>query len=368
MAGRPIRIAIPDDVKLGGGDIDIAKPTEISIVVRSLDEADRLRLMLTSLTRQTADGEVVVVNDGSTDHTRDVLADFAGRLRLRAVHHDAPRGRSAAANAGAKAASGAILLFMDGDTLLAPDSVEHHLAIHRAEPDALVRGANHHLRCTRFLRDPATASPQPGQEERLARMSAAERERLRVTPDQVSERFGEIVARAAPGIYPGIGPARLYELERAAFETWPDCPMLWAAASAVNFSVRREAFLGVGGFDVRLDVNEHRELALRLVEAGGRMRFAAGASCYHLTHRSGWRDPLEHAGWESVFHARHPILAVRLLSVFWAGIASPSPVPPEARIADFAALAAAAEGRTGIDYDMVRRLIPGLPDLTAAPC
>jgi glycosyltransferase involved in cell wall biosynthesis len=41
----------------------------LSVVIRSRDEADRLRLTLTSLGRQTVEVEVVVVDDGSTDHT-----------------------------------------------------------------------------------------------------------------------------------------------------------------------------------------------------------------------------------------------------------------------------------------------------------
>ena len=337
-----------------------------TIVVRSLNEADRLRLMLTSLTKQSVFCEVVVVDDGSTDHSSDVIAGFKDRLNLRAIRHSRPHGRSAASNAGAVAATGDVVLFMDGDTLLAPDAAERHLEVHRRATDVMVRGANHHLRCTRFLQDPATASPQPGQEERLARLSEAERERLKVTTAQVLGNFDQITNRAAPGIYPGIGPGRLYELEREALEGHPDCAVLWAASCGANFSVRREAFLDIGGFDEQLDQNEHREFALRMTLAGARLTLAAKADSYHLTHRSGWRDPLQLTDWEELFYRRHPIPAVKLLSVFWAGIASPSPVPAAARIENFLDLENAAAGQTGIDYDAVRRLIPGLPDLSAA--
>ena len=37
----------------------------VSVIVRSKNEADRLRLTLTSLARQTVPAEVIVVNDGS---------------------------------------------------------------------------------------------------------------------------------------------------------------------------------------------------------------------------------------------------------------------------------------------------------------
>ena len=338
----------------------------LSIVVRSLNEADRLRLMLASLTRQSISCEVVVVDDGSIDHTPAVIAEFGDRLHLRGIRHEEPRGRSGASNAGAAAATGDIVLFMDGDTLLAPNAAERHLETHRRASDVMVRGLTHHLRCTRFLLDPATASPQPGQEERLARLSDAERDALKVTVTQVRDSFDQIIERAAPGIYPGIGPSRLYELEREALQKHPDCSMLWAAASGSNFSVSREVFLGVGGFDERIDQNEHRELALRLSLSGLKLVLAADADTYHLTHRSRWRDPMQITDWEVIFYNRHPILAVKLLSVFWAGIASPSPVPAAARIENFLDLEHAASGRTGIDYDEVRRAIPGLPDLSVA--
>ena len=85
-----------------------------------------------------------------------------------------------------------------------------------------------------------------------------------------------------------------------------------------------------------------------------------------MTHRTGWRNPLEDTRWEQIFYKRHPILAVKLLSVFWAGLSEPNPVPEEARIRSFPELAEAATGARGIDYDAVRRMIPNLQNLGAA--
>ena len=84
---------------------------QISVIIRSRDEADRLRLTLTALAQQTVPPEVIVVNDAAADHTTEVLAEAthweaAHWLSLRTIHHPAPRGRSAATNAGAAAATG----------------------------------------------------------------------------------------------------------------------------------------------------------------------------------------------------------------------------------------------------------------------
>ena len=62
----------------------------ISVVIRSKDEADRLRLTLTSLARQTEPAEVVVVNDGSSDHTAVVLDEAAHWMPLTVIHHEVP--------------------------------------------------------------------------------------------------------------------------------------------------------------------------------------------------------------------------------------------------------------------------------------
>lgn len=336
---------------------------DCSVVIRSLNEADRLRLMLTSLACQTVAPEVVVVDDGSTDHTRAVIADFAGRLRLEAIHHDVPQGRSAASNAGAWRASGEVLLFMDGDTLAHPRLVERHLDAHAAQAGLLGRGETWNLRCTRFLLDPETGTARQGEAERVAAMSERERERLKVTRAQIEEDFSAIEKRAAPGVYPGAGPRLLYDLEIDALVNHPECEVLWAAASGANFSAPRELFAQVGGFDERIEQNEHREGALRLYQAGGRMGFVQGARSYHLTHRVGWRDPLAEEGWEQLFYNRHPMLAVKLLSVFWASIADHSPVPPEAQIRSLPDLAERARGLDGVDYDAARAAIPGLPVL-----
>lgn len=323
-----------------------------SVIIRSKDEAARLRLTLASLGRQTEPAEVVVVNDGSTDDTEAVISEAAQHMQIVGVRHAEPRGRSGAANAGAERASGDILLFLDGDTLAAPDLVARHLAVHRAAPGVVARGDTRHLRCTRFFADPETGSPRPGEEARVERLSQAELGRMRVTRADVLGDFQSIDARSQPGIYPGAGPRLIYELEMDALRHHPDCSVLWAAAAGANQSVPAEAFRKAGGFDVDLTINEHRELALRLCRAGHRMVPAEDARSYHLTHRVGWRDPLLDADWERRFYARHPLPEVALLRVLWGSLADPCPLPPSAQIRSLPELsraAAACAGLTGLE-------------------
>lgn len=321
-----------------------------SVVIRSKDEADRLRLTLASLAAQTEKAQVVVVNDGSSDHTADVLAEAARGLDLVDVHHAAPLGRSAAANAGAQAATGDILLFLDGDTLAAPDLVARHLEVHCQAPNLVVRGETYHLRGTRPFLDPETGTPRPGEESRVAKMSASERARGTISLAQIRGDFAAIDARAQPGIYPGFGPRALLELEMDALRSNPDCPVLWAAASGSNQSLSRAAFLESGGFHPDISINEHRELALRLCSRGLRMAPTL-ARTYHMIHRSGWRDPLLDTAWEDIFYAAHPIPEVALLPFLWASLSEAAPFPPASFIhslPELAKIAPAYRGITGL--------------------
>ena len=263
-----------------------------SVVVRTKDEADRLLLTLTSLAKQTQPAEIVVVNDGSTDSTPAILAEAGNWMPLRIVEHATPRGRSAASNAGARAASGEVVILLDGDTLAGPDMVARHLELHAARTNVAGRGETFHIR----------------------RSNAQ-----RITRAMILEDFATVDALSAPGIYPGSASRRIYELEMDALHNHPTSGILWAAASGSNFSVPRATFLEVGGFLEQLDLNEHRELALRLCKAGVSMRPVDGARSYHLI--AGLRrDPSVERAWEDVFYRAHPIPEIKRLSALWASL------------------------------------------------
>jgi glycosyltransferase involved in cell wall biosynthesis len=107
----------------------------LSVIVPVYNDASTLRHCLTRLAAQTlapAVYEVVIVDDGSTDETPRVIAEAArGRMRIRSVRFDRNRGRSAARNAGIRAAEAPLVVFVDSDVLVVPDFLQRHLEIHR---------------------------------------------------------------------------------------------------------------------------------------------------------------------------------------------------------------------------------------------
>jgi hypothetical protein len=314
---------------------------KVSVVIRTHDEAPRLRLTLASLKRQEHLSEVVVVDDGSSDATPDVISEASSFLPITRLRHSTAQGRSAASNAGARAASGDILIMLDGDMPVGPGFVAAHATAHDSD-NVIGRGTCFNLRCTRFVYDPERVIPFPRCETRLLSVSNAERERMRVTRADIEDNFASIERRAQPGIYPGLGPSRLAEIEMHALREHPECDVLWAAATGSNQSVRRESFLAAGGFHEQMTINEHRELALRLTRRGSGMRPVEQARCYHLTHRSGWRSPFEDTRWETLFWERHPLPEVALMPVLWASLSDHPSIRSEHKILSLPALAAAA--------------------------
>ncbi len=83
----------------------------ISVVLPAKNEAEGLRRTLPSLKAQMPDAEIIVVNDGSTDETEAVAAEFGVRI----LTSPYSMGNGAAIKRGARAASGEILIFMDAD-------------------------------------------------------------------------------------------------------------------------------------------------------------------------------------------------------------------------------------------------------------
>ncbi len=107
------------------------RPELISIVVPTLNEADRLPSLLADLAAETPDHEVIVVDGGSDDGT-DAVARRAGARVL----PSAP-GRGQQLSAGAAAARGEILLFLHADSRFPAGGLARileTLAAHPARP------------------------------------------------------------------------------------------------------------------------------------------------------------------------------------------------------------------------------------------
>jgi glycosyltransferase involved in cell wall biosynthesis len=214
-------------------------PPELSVIIPSHNRRALLQACLASLERQTvgADGfEVIVVLDGSTDGTAEMLSGFDPSFSLRVLTQ--PRsGASAARNTGAGGARGRVLLFVDDDMIASPLLISAHLMAHRVSPRTVGVGVI-------ARRIPADADP-----------------------------FAQLRAEAA----------------REHYEHLLVRPLTYLDCYGGNCSVARSLFVEVEGFSADLPVLNDFEFAYRLDRAGARFVFIPEAVVTE-ERRDDWRE------------------------------------------------------------------------------
>jgi glycosyltransferase involved in cell wall biosynthesis len=248
----------------------------VSLVVAVYDQPRFLELVLTSLAGQTLeDFEVVIADDGSGPAIREVIEAHRARL-AQPIHHvwhpDEGFRKTVIVNRAVARSEGEILVFIDGDCILHRRFLERHHR--RSRPGQLLSGR-------RVMLD-------------------AEITRTLTAEDVASRRLESPAfwwAKSLPGSRRrGLYMPWMFALNRA----------IRAGYSILgsNFSLPREDFLAVNGYDERILGRglEDSNLDARLQKAGIRAAaISSEAIQYHLFHRS---DPMPHdaATWRTFSH------------------------------------------------------------------
>ncbi len=197
----------------------------VSVILPAYNAAATIGRALASVFAQTRlPDELIVVDDGSTDGTAAAVTATTGPVPVRFITQE-NAGPAAARNAGAAAATGEWLAFLDADDAWLPGKLAVQAALAEADPALGLVIGNYEIAGTG----------------------------KRLVPD-----FVPSPAAATPG-----------QLLRTNFFAPP-----------VVF-VRRTAFLGAGGFDVRLRAAEDQELGFRLVK---RERFVLDPAVVATVH------------------------------------------------------------------------------------
>ena len=276
------------------GSVDNASPL-VSVVIPAYNEEAALPGCLGTLGRQTYTNlEIIIVDDGSTDRSREVARRFPVRL-LEAQH----LGPAAARNRGAREAKGELLVFVDADMQFDPAFIEKLTApVRRGEALGT------------FTTEELVANP----ENRWARCW--------------SINLGLPADRRLP----------------------PDHP----PHSSIFRALPRARFLDVGGYTEGVGYSDDDTLAGKL---GGRSVAAPGAVCYHenppdlgeVFRQARWigRDPR---------YARNPLYyvayspPVSLVRGLWTGLRRGEPAFPVFKVVhDLGLLSGMISRLTGSD-------------------
>jgi len=111
------------------------KQLKVSVIIPTYNRANLLPRAINSVLNQTfRDFEIVVVDDGSTDNTREILEPFIKSNQIR-YFYQKNKGPSAARNLGIKNSKGEYIAFLDSDDEWLPEKLEKQIKLFENSKD-----------------------------------------------------------------------------------------------------------------------------------------------------------------------------------------------------------------------------------------
>lgn len=253
-------------------------PCRLSIIIPTYNRLEILKRCLRLLEEQSASRdsfEVLVVDDGSTDGTREYLESYVVASPLQARYfYQQNKKQGVARNLGAQHARGDLLMFIGDDILATPVLVEQHLAFHDRY------NTNRNMAVLGYIR---------------------------WAPDMKVTRFMNWVGEMG------------WQFGFSLIKDPMDLPFNFFYTS--NISLPQQRFIDCGGFDE--DFREYGwediELSLRLKERGLKIVYNPEALAYHFhpTSLASFCQRQMKVGYSALcFFNKHPEME-RFLSMTW---------------------------------------------------
>ncbi|MBO0728077.1 MAG: glycosyltransferase [Acidimicrobiaceae bacterium] len=225
---------------------------KVSVIIPVRNESFLTRLCLAALQlAELPDAEVIVVDNGSSDDTPDLLAQWARPPEYRFLRSDENRPFGPACNWGATEARGELLAFLNNDTFVLANWLP---ALIRSFADRTVSVAGS----------------------------------LLLYPNGRVQHAGVAFDQHGPyHVFSGLSPAcPMVQLPR-------DCQ----AVTGASLAIRRDDFEALGGFDSNFqNSGEDVDLCLRLRERGARVRYVPDSVAYHFESMTVGRLDAEQLG------------------------------------------------------------------------
>lgn len=109
----------------------------VSVIIPTFNRAQLISHAIDSVLRQSyVNFELIIVNDGSSDNTEEVLMSY-NDARIKIFKHSINRGQNAALNTGIKQVSGTLIAFLDSDDTWMPEMLSRQVESFRNESDPI---------------------------------------------------------------------------------------------------------------------------------------------------------------------------------------------------------------------------------------
>ncbi len=119
---------------------------KVSVIIPTFNRAHLVSVAISSVLNQSYRNlELILVDDGSTDHTWEVIEPFMGDKRLQYVLLKKNKGRSAARNLGVEETKGDFIMFLDSDDYLEADALEKLINLRYSYPQVNVFAGGYRL-------------------------------------------------------------------------------------------------------------------------------------------------------------------------------------------------------------------------------
>jgi GT2 family glycosyltransferase len=225
---------------------------KVSVIVLNYNGGSLARQCVDSVIASTYPNfEIVVVDNASADDSVERLRDLVIQGRVKLVRNDANLGFALGNNRGSDAASGALLLFLNNDTEVAPDALERMV--------------------TRFVEEPDLGAAQP------LLLFLPDRDRINSAGNRLDTlAFNEVIGLGKPVAQFEVG-------DQTAF------------ASGSALMIRKELFKALAGFDLTLKFYyTDTDLSWKTWMAGYRVAVVPDAIVFHAEGSAASSLHIEH--------------------------------------------------------------------------
>ena len=227
--------------------------TKVSVIIPTYNRANTVLGAVQSALDQTYPSiEVIVVDDGSTDETTELLSTYLPRIKFLSQKNSGP---STARNHGARYASGEILAFLDSDDVWTSDKIARQVVLMESYGNAMTCCVCNAQIIDEDVKKNTNAFDIAGIESKHE--------------EAVWHNPGEVLA------------SRFLLFNQVA-------------------AIRRDSFVKVGGYNPRISLLEDHDLALKLASVGGVWGMITTALVIKSNETKGIgvecvKNPIEHA-------------------------------------------------------------------------